>query len=77
MKKQVTAINQDGNAGDFFHRGTCTTPVDAIAEIAKGHASTFGCTLADRMSNIHTNSTLQGAGNVTECPMIRFKEVGK
>ena len=77
MKKQVTAINQDGNAGDFFHRGTCTTPVDAIAEIAKGHASTFGCTLADQMSNIHTNSTLQGAGKVTECPMIRFKEVGK
>ena len=77
MKKQVTAINQDGNAGDFFHHGTCTTPVDATAEITKYHPFPFGRTLADRMSNIHTNSTLQGAGRVTECPMIRFKEVGK
>ena len=77
MKAQVTAINQDGNAGDFFHHGACTTPVDAAAEIAKGHASTFGCTLADQMSNMHTSSTLQGAGRVTECQMIRFKEVGK
>ena len=48
MKAQVTAINQDGNAGDFFHHGACTTPADAAAEIAKGHASTFGCTLADQ-----------------------------
>ena len=77
MKTQVTAINQDGSAGDFSHHDTCTTPVDATARIAKDHASTFGCTLADQMSNIHTNSTLQGAGKVTECPMIRFKEVGK
>ena len=77
MKAQVTAISQDGSAGDFFHHGTYTTPVNATAEIAKAHASTFGCTLADQMSNIHTNSTLQGAGRVTECPMIRFKEVGK
>ena len=77
MKKQVTAINQDGNAGDFFHHGTCTTPVDATTEITKDHPFPFGRTLADRMSNIHTNSTLQGAGRVTECPMIRFKEVGK
>ena len=77
MKKQVTAINQDGNAGDFFHHGTCTTPVDATAEITKYHPFPFARTLADRMSNLHTNSTLQGAGRVTECPMIRFKEVGK
>ena len=77
MKAQVTAISQDGGAGDFFHHGTCTTPVNAAAEITKAHASTFGCTLADQMSNIHTNSTLQGAGRVTECQMIRFKEVGK
>ena len=77
MKKQVTAINQDGNAGDFFHHGACTIPADAAAEIAKGHASTFGCTLADQMSNIHTSNTPPGAGRVTECPMIRFKEVGK
>ena len=77
MKKQVTAISQDGSTGDFFHHGTYTTPADATAKIAKAHASTFGCTLADQMSNIHTNSTLQGAGKVTECPMIRFKEVGK
>ena len=77
MKKQVTAINQDENAGDFFHHGTCTTPVDATTEITKDHPFPFGRTLADRMSNIHTNSTLQGAGRVTECPMIRFKEVDK
>ena len=77
MKKQVTAISQDGSAGDFFHHGACTIPADAAAEIAKGHASTFGCTLADRMPNIHTNSTLQGADRVTECQMIRFKEVCK
>ena len=77
MKKQVTAISQDGSAGDFFHHDTCTTLVNATAEIAKAPASTFGCTLADQMSNIHTNSTLQGAGRVTECQMIRFKEVGK
>ena len=77
MKKQVTAISQDGSAGNFFHHGTYTTPVNATTEIAKGHASTFGCTLADQMSNIHTSNTPPGAGRVTECPMIRFKEVGK
>ena len=77
MQIDTDVENQDGNAGNFFHHGACTTPVDAAAEIAKGHAFTFGCTLANQMSNIHTNSTLQGAGRVTECPMIRFKEVGK
>ena len=77
MKAQVTAISQDGSAGDFFHHGACTIPADAATEIAKYHASTFGCALADIMSNIHTSNTPPGTDRVTECPMIRFKEVGK
>ena len=73
MQINTNVENRDESAGDFFHHGACTIPVHADAEIAKCHASTFGCTLADRMSNIHTYSTLQGSGKMTECPMIKFK----
>ena len=77
MQIDTDVENQDGSAGDFFHHGTYTTPVNATAEITKDHPFPFGRTLADQISNIHINSTLQGAGRVTECQMIRFKEVGK
>ena len=80
MKAQVTAISQDGSAGDFSHHGTYTTPVDATAEIAKCHASLFGRTLADRMSYTHRQyATGCGQDDRTPdvCQMTRFREVGK
>ena len=77
MQIDADVENQDGSAGDFSHHGTCTTSVYIITRVAKEYASPFGRTLADRMSNMHTNSTLQNAGKTTECPMIGFKEVGK
>ena len=80
MKTQVTAINQDGSAGDFYHHGTCTIPVDATARIAKDHASPFGRILADRMSYTYRRyATGCGQDDRTPdvCQMTRFWEVSK
>ena len=66
--------------GAHFQLLTCTTPVDATAEITKGHASTFGRTLADRMSYTHRQHAI-GCGQDDRtpdvCQMARFREVGK
>ena len=80
MKKQVTAISQDESTGDFSHHGTCTTPVDATARIAKDHASTFGRILADRISYTHRRYAAgcgQDDRTLDACQMTRFREVGK
>ena len=77
MQINANVEKRDGSTGNFFHHGTYATPVYATVRTVQGHASTFGYALADRISNIHTNSTLQDAGKMTECPMIKFKEVGK
>ena len=80
MKTQVTAINQDGSAGDFSHHDTCTTPVDATARIAKDHASPFGRILADRISYTHRRyaaGCVQDDRTPDVCQMTRFREVSK
>ena len=80
MQIDTDIKNQDGSAGDFFHHGACTIPADAAAEIAKGHASTLGRTLADRMSCTHRQyATECGQDDRTQdvCQMARFWEVGK
>ena len=80
MQIDADIENQDESAGDFSHHGTCTTPVDATARIAKDHVSTFGRTLADRMSYTyrqHATGCGQDDRTPDVCQMTRFLEVSK
>ena len=80
MQIDADVENQDGSTGDFSHHGTCTTPVDATARIAKDHASPFGRILADRMSYTYRRyATGCGQDDRTPdvCQMTRFLEVSE
>ena len=80
MQIDVDIENQDESAGDFSHHGTCTTPVDATARIAKDHASPFGRILADRMSYTYRRyaaGCVQDDRTPNVCQMTRFLEVSK
>ena len=80
MKAQTTAINQDGDAGEFSLQGACATPVNAIAGATKGHASPFGHTLEDSMADAHGRYAAgrgQDDRHPNACTMDQSMEVGK